>query len=132
MTSAVPVYDGYVLKKGILHQSIGGDLLSEQIKEHLKNDLQLNLTPPFKISSKKPVEAGQQPQIQLRDRANTTKSFEDYHISVKYRIWKIENIPIDILCRKSFMNLKKLLHKYQKFHLMSGKKKTVACLGPYN
>ncbi|KAG0735421.1 hypothetical protein G6F57_003899 [Rhizopus arrhizus] len=100
VTSAVPVYDGYVLKKGILHQSIGGDLLSEQIKEHLKNDLQLNLTPPFKISSKKPVEAGQQPQIQLRDRANTTKSFEDYHISkiiheFKETTSQISEVPFD-------------------------------------
>ncbi|KAG1447198.1 hypothetical protein G6F56_009336 [Rhizopus delemar] len=83
VTSAVPVYDGFVLKKGVLHQSIGGDLLSEQIKEHLKNDLGLNITPLYKIANKKPVGQGEQPQIELRNRPST-KSFEDYHISVSY------------------------------------------------
>ncbi|CEI88339.1 hypothetical protein RMCBS344292_02730 [Rhizopus microsporus] len=100
ITSAVPVYDGYVLKKGILHQSIGGDLLSEQIKEHLKNDLRMNITPLYKIAKKKPVGAGEQPQVELRERPNTTKSFEDYHISriiheYKESVSQVSEIPFD-------------------------------------
>lgn len=83
VTSAVPVYDGYVLKKGVLHQTIGGDLLSQQIRAYIENGLQVDVTPLYKIASKKPVAAGERPQIQLRDRENTTKSFDDYQISVK-------------------------------------------------
>lgn len=96
----MPVYDGYVLKKGILHQSIGGDLLSEQIKEHLKNDLRMNITPLYKIARKKPVGAGERPQVELRERPNTTKSFEDYHISkiiheYKESVSQVSEIPFD-------------------------------------
>lgn len=79
----MPVYDGYVLKKGILHQSIGGDILSQQIRDHIKRELRLDVTPLYKIASKKPVPAGAAPQLQLRKRPNTTQSFDDYQISVK-------------------------------------------------
>jgi actin-related protein len=82
VTSAVPVYDGYVLKKGVFHQSIGGNILSQQIRDHIKNNLHLDVTPLYKIASKKPVSGGQAPQLQLRKRPDTTKSFEDYQISV--------------------------------------------------
>lgn len=81
-TSAVPVYDGYVLKKGVIHQSIGGEILSQQIRDYIKKDLQLEVTPLYKIASKKPVPSGVAPQLQLRKRHNTTKSFDDYQISV--------------------------------------------------
>ncbi|KAI9013356.1 actin family [Phycomyces nitens] len=81
MTSAVPVYDGYVLKKGILRQPIGGDLLTKQILDQLKNDLHLQVTPQYKIANKRPVESGQPPQVELRDRPNTTESFNDYQTS---------------------------------------------------
>lgn len=77
----MPVYDGYVLKKGILHQSIGGDLLTQQIRDHIKKELKLDVTPLYKIASKKPVPAGAAPQLQLRKRPNTTQSFDDYQIS---------------------------------------------------
>lgn len=81
-TSAVPVYDGYVLKKGVLHQSIGGDILTQQIRDYIKKDLKSEVTPLYKIASKKPVPAGAAPQLQLRKRPDTTKSFDDYQISV--------------------------------------------------
>ncbi|KAI7862075.1 actin family [Spinellus fusiger] len=80
-TSAVPVYDGYVLKKGILRQSIGGDLLTRQIVDQLKNDLNVNITPHYKISNKRPVESGQPPQVDLRERPGTTESFDAYQTS---------------------------------------------------
>lgn len=86
VTSAVPVYDGYVLKKGVLHQSIGGDLLSQQIRSYVEKGLQIDVTPLYKIASKKPVAAGEKPQIQLRQRENTTKSYDDYQISVSTEI----------------------------------------------
>lgn len=83
-TSAIPVYDGYVLKKGVLHQSIGGDILTQQIRDYIKRNLQLEVTPLYKIASKKPVTAGTPPQLQLRKRPDTTKSFDDYQISVNF------------------------------------------------
>ncbi|KAI8969917.1 actin family [Mycotypha africana] len=100
VTSAVPVYDGYVLKKGILHQPIGGNLLTQQIKDHLKTDLNYEVTPLYKIASKKTVSSGQSPQIQLRDRPNTTKSFDDFQISkiiheYKESVSQISEIPYD-------------------------------------
>lgn len=81
-TSAVPVYDGYVLQKGELHTPLAGDVVSAQILEYLRNDVHLDVTPQYKITSKKPVESGQQPQVQLSNRPNTTKSFDDFEIMV--------------------------------------------------
>ncbi|KAI8080297.1 actin family [Gilbertella persicaria] len=100
VTSAVPVYDGYVLKKGVLHQSVGGDLLTQQIRDHLKQDAQLDVTPLYKIASKKPVRAGERPQIQLRSRPNTTKSFDDYQVSriiheYKESVSQVSEVPFD-------------------------------------
>ncbi|KAG0165440.1 Actin-like 6A [Apophysomyces sp. BC1034] len=80
LTSAVPVYDGYVLKKGILRQPIGGDMISRQILDQLQNDLHLDVTPQYKIASKTVVESGQSAQVQLHDRP-ATESFNDYQIS---------------------------------------------------
>jgi actin-related protein len=96
----VPVYDGYVLKKGVLHQSIGGNVLSQQIREHLNNQLQLNVTPLYKIASKKQVRQGQLPQLQLRNRPDTTTSFDDYQISVSL---KDRNGTCDILMMGNYI-----------------------------
>ncbi|KAI8331625.1 actin family [Choanephora cucurbitarum] len=100
VTSAVPVYDGCVLKKGVLHQSIGGNLLTQQIRDDLKRDLQLDVTPLYKISHKKAVGAGEQPQVQYHARPNTTKSFHDYQVSriiheFKESVSQVSEIPFD-------------------------------------
>ncbi|KAI8372732.1 actin family [Radiomyces spectabilis] len=81
LTSAVPVYDGYVLKKGILRQPIGGDLLTREILQQLKTEYQYDVTPHYKIASKKHVDSGQAPEVQLRDRPGTTQSYHDYQVS---------------------------------------------------
>ncbi|EPB85299.1 Actin-related protein 4 [Mucor circinelloides] len=99
-TSAVPVYDGYVLKKGVLHQSVGGDILSQQIRDYIKNGLHLDVTPLYKIASKKPVPAGQPPQLQLRKRPDTTESFDNYQVSriiheYKESVSQVSEIPYD-------------------------------------
>ncbi|CAO3611067.1 unnamed protein product [Cunninghamella blakesleeana] len=80
-TSCVPVYDGYVLKKGILKSSIGGDLLTQQILDQLATDLQIDVTPNYKIASKKPVESGQPPQVELRNELHVTDSYHDFQVS---------------------------------------------------
>jgi actin-like protein 6A len=81
VTSAVPVYDGYVLKKGIFKQSIAGEFISQQILDHLRTDAGLQVTPQYKVASKKPVEAGQPADAQLRDVPGITQSYEDYQRS---------------------------------------------------
>ncbi|KAI8356676.1 actin family [Blakeslea trispora] len=99
VTSAVPVYDGCVLKKGVLHQSLGGHVLSQQIRDDLKRDLQYDVTPLYKISHKKSVNAGQQPQIQSHAK-QATQSFDDYQVSriiheYKESVSQVSEIPFD-------------------------------------
>lgn len=82
VTSAVPVYDGFVLKRGILHQTVAGDTLADQIKRQLKKDLDYTITPHYKIAKKNPVTSDQQPDVQLRDLQGITESFNDYQTTV--------------------------------------------------
>ncbi|KAI8328118.1 actin family [Chlamydoabsidia padenii] len=79
VTSAVPVYDGYVLKKGILRQHIAGDLLTRQILDQFDN----KVTPTYLVANKKPVEAGQPANAQLRsdEGLGVTQSFHDYQVA---------------------------------------------------
>lgn len=78
VTSAVPVYDGYVLKKGILRQSIAGDLLTRQILDNLETPV----VPAYQVASKKPVEAGQPANAELRTDLGVTDSFHEYQVAV--------------------------------------------------
>ncbi|KAJ3090626.1 Actin-like protein 6B [Quaeritorhiza haematococci] len=75
MTSVVPVYDGYVLKKGIFKQAIAGDFLSEQALLCLKNNLNANVVPQYMVARKEAVDSGQPAKATLRDRSNTHPSF---------------------------------------------------------
>ncbi|SAM04424.1 hypothetical protein [Absidia glauca] len=77
VTSAVPVYDGYVLKKGILRQPIAGDLLTRQILDQLDT----TVVPAYQVASKKPVEAGQPANADLRTDLGVTDSFHDYQVA---------------------------------------------------
>lgn len=94
VTSAVPVYDGFVLKRGILHQTVAGDMLANQIKRQLKTDLDYTITPHYKIAKKSPVQTDQKPELQLRDLQGITDSFNEYqttvctrtHTNTKFRI----------------------------------------------
>lgn len=82
VTSAVPVYDGFVLKRGILHQAVAGDTLAYQIKRQLERDLNYTITPHYKIAKKKHVQSDQIPELQLRDLEGITDSFNDYQTTV--------------------------------------------------
>jgi actin-related protein len=85
VTSAVPVYDGFVLKKGILHQPIAGDILADQIKTQLARDLNYTITPHYRIQKKKQVEADQAPELQLRELEGLRDSFNDYQTTVSVK-----------------------------------------------
>lgn len=82
VTSAVPVYDGFVLKKGILHQSLAGDALSEKIKQQLEAELHYIVTPHYRIEKKKAVDPDEMPDIQLRGLDGLTDSFNDNQVNV--------------------------------------------------
>ncbi|KAK4510650.1 uncharacterized protein ATC70_005082 [Mucor velutinosus] len=81
VTSAVPVYDGFVLKKGILHQPLAGDSIVDKIKQQLDAELNYTITPHYKIAKKKAVEKDQQPDIELRPLEGITDSFNEYQIN---------------------------------------------------
>jgi len=70
MTSVVPVYDGYVLRKGIMRQSLGGDVLSEQVLHQFQSN-GIDVVPQYLVAKKSPVEVGQKPIVTLRDRPAT-------------------------------------------------------------
>ncbi|KAJ3040704.1 Actin-like 6A [Rhizophlyctis rosea] len=74
VTSAVPVYDGYVLRKGIMKQPYGGDFLGEQALLRLK-EIGVSVVPQYLVKSKTAVDAGQPSQYVPRERPNTTDSF---------------------------------------------------------
>ncbi|KAJ3054299.1 Actin-like 6A [Rhizophlyctis rosea] len=73
-TSAVPVYDGYTLKKGIKYQPYGGDFLTEQALLYFKQS-GVSVVPHYLVQSKTAVDAGQPSQYVPRERPNTTDSF---------------------------------------------------------
>ncbi|KAJ1563700.1 NuA4 histone acetyltransferase subunit, partial [Nowakowskiella sp. JEL0078] len=80
-TSAVPVFDGYVLKKGIQKNSIAGDFLSEQAKRQLLNVMGPNeIVPQYLVSRKKAVGPGQPASAILRTYGRTHPSFHEFAV----------------------------------------------------
>ncbi|KAG0245645.1 actin family [Mortierella sp. GBAus27b] len=89
MTSVVPVYDGYVLRKGIMRQPLGGELLSDQILQQFKAS-NVDIVPQYLVAKKTPVDPGHKPVVTLRDRPATAsfhrmmqmRAIHDYKESV--------------------------------------------------
>ncbi|KAJ2062442.1 NuA4 histone acetyltransferase subunit [Coemansia sp. S146] len=75
MTSTCAVYEGFCLTKSLVKQEVGGELISEQILERLKEEYKYELTPLFDIKSKAPVETLQQPVVSRYGREGTTASY---------------------------------------------------------
>lgn len=105
MTSVVPIYEGYALKKGELRadskrrrlaqlrrpifegavkQSLAGNAVSEFALQLLKARYELDVVPQYLVKSKEVTTAGQQPKFAKRDLANTTESFHRHHMLVGY------------------------------------------------
>ncbi|KAJ6086023.1 Actin-related protein 4 [Penicillium sp. IBT 16267x] len=66
--SITPVHDGMILKRGVQHSPLGGDYISSQIRALFKRNSPqpITITPHYLISSKNPVEAGQEPQVKFK------------------------------------------------------------------
>ncbi|WFD44103.1 NuA4 histone acetyltransferase subunit [Malassezia psittaci] len=89
--SAIPVVDGFVLRKGIHTQPNGGDAVSRALLWSLTHEqsqdknmhgwLSDSLVPQYLVRSKKPVDPGMPPQATLReDRLqHSAPSFRAYH-----------------------------------------------------
>ena len=50
-TSAVPVYDGYVLQQGIVRSPLAGEFVTMEIKKMME-ELNIEVVPPYMIASK--------------------------------------------------------------------------------
>ncbi|MCL4136927.1 UNVERIFIED_CONTAM: hypothetical protein GTU68_035860 [Idotea baltica] len=51
-TCAVPVFDGLVLNQGVVRSPLAGDLVVQQAKKLLEEDLKIDIVPVYKIASK--------------------------------------------------------------------------------
>ncbi|KAI9202100.1 actin family [Polychytrium aggregatum] len=73
-TSVVPVFEGYVLKRGIQYQALAGDAVSSEIAHYLSSS-GIDVVPQYKVLSKSPSDAGVPASFVERNRPNSTESF---------------------------------------------------------
>ena len=80
-TSIVPVHDGYVLRKGVQVQGVGGDFVSEQIMRHFEKS-KVPIVPQYLVSSKSPVDSTHPPVFTEYSgrRAQTLDSFHNMQV----------------------------------------------------
>uniref|UniRef100_A0A0N5AM89 Actin n=1 Tax=Syphacia muris TaxID=451379 RepID=A0A0N5AM89_9BILA len=77
-TSAVPVYDGYCVNRGVVKSPIGGDLIAEQCRL-MCEEQSIEVVPAYKIASKAVVNEGEKPVwVPKKNLPQVTKSFEAY------------------------------------------------------
>lgn len=77
-TSAVPVYDGYVLSQGIVKSPLGGDFLTMQCKALLDNK-DIEVVPPYMIAGKEVVKDFEKPKWTRKNNIpEVTKSWHTY------------------------------------------------------
>lgn len=85
--SAIPVVDGFILRKGIHRQSVGGRAVSKALLYSITNpskqsrDTKIDIVPQYLVQSKVAVEAGRPAQAKLREdrMSGATASFNAYH-----------------------------------------------------
>ncbi|XP_046367678.1 actin-like protein 6A isoform X1 [Haliotis rufescens] len=78
-TSAVPVYDGYVLQHGIVKSPLAGDFITIECKK-LMEELDIEVVPPYMIKSKEEVKEMSKANWQKREVPSVTKSFHNYMV----------------------------------------------------
>lgn len=79
-TSAIPVYDGYVLQQAIVKSPLAGDFVVLECKK-LMEELNIDIVPPFMIASKDPVGEGQPAKWKKKENLpELTKSFTNYMV----------------------------------------------------
>lgn len=76
-TTAVPVYDGYVIQQAIVKSPLAGEFISMEIKK-LMEELEIEVIPPYMIQSKEPVNFMEKPKWKKKDLPEVTKSYHNY------------------------------------------------------
>lgn len=79
--SAIPVVDGFALKRSIYKQPYAGKYLSKQILELFDKE-GINVVPQYLVYSKKAVDAGTPAKAVLHSRENITDSFHQFAVEV--------------------------------------------------
>ncbi|TIB93566.1 actin-related protein Arp4p [Wallemia mellicola] len=91
-TSITPIIDGFVLRKGVIRNNIGGNQLTnaylESLDENQRQNVLSNLIPHQLIESKTTVELGQSPKFNLRSDTNPTDSWLEYSKSKILKDWR--------------------------------------------
>uniref|UniRef100_A0A915J5I8 Actin n=1 Tax=Romanomermis culicivorax TaxID=13658 RepID=A0A915J5I8_ROMCU len=75
-TTAVPVYDGYVLTKGIVKTPLGGDAMTNQCKVFL-DEANIDVVPSYMIGSKEPV--AENAPARWTKKSNLAQVTKSYH-----------------------------------------------------
>lgn len=83
-TSAVPVYDGYVIQQAIVKSPLAGDFISMEIKK-LMEELEVNVVPPYQIKTKEPVGFMEEAKWKKKDLPEVTKSYHNYMVKDVYQ-----------------------------------------------
>jgi len=77
-TTAIPVYDGYVLQQAIVKSPLGGDFISLECRKMLE-EMNVEVVPPYVIASKVPVGNQQPPNWKRKEKLHeVSKSFHNF------------------------------------------------------
>uniref|UniRef100_A0A0B6YSV1 Actin, cytoplasmic n=1 Tax=Arion vulgaris TaxID=1028688 RepID=A0A0B6YSV1_9EUPU len=78
-TSAVPVYDGYVISQYIVKSPLAGDFVTAECKKMME-EMGIEIVPPYLIANKEVVADGQPAKWKRKETLNVTKSFHNYMV----------------------------------------------------
>ncbi|GAB1602844.1 actin-like protein 6B [Argonauta hians] len=78
-TTAVPVYDGYVLTQAIVKSPLAGDFIIMESKK-LCEEAEVEIVPPYLIRSKEVVQEYESPKYVKKEVPEVTKSFHNYMV----------------------------------------------------
>lgn len=88
-TSAVPVYDGFVLYQGLKRSDIAGNLLTKQYRKMLEERKKIEIIPSYLVASKMVVGEGEPARYVKKANIAVTKSFQDYMVDEVVRDFQI-------------------------------------------
>eukprot|EP00053_Salpingoeca_punica_P017970 m.174456 g.174456 ORF g.174456 m.174456 type:complete len:434 (+) comp17329_c1_seq2:116-1417(+) len=83
-TSAVPVYDGYVVTQAIRRNELAGDFLTEQYSAYLEEKAKVDVIPNYMIASKTAVGEDLPPQFELKK--NLPQIAPSYHAYMRREV----------------------------------------------
>ncbi|XP_074659955.1 actin-like protein 6B [Tubulanus polymorphus] len=80
-TTAVPVYDGYVLAHAIVKSPLAGDFISMECKKYIVDELKTEVVPTYQIASKEQVGENEPANWKKKEKIpEVTKSFHNFKV----------------------------------------------------